>query len=379
MTQIVSFPGLGFSFTISPDAFSIGGLTIKWYGIIFACAFLLGTLYVLKNTKKFGLDADRVMDVLLGAIIFGVIGARIYYVIFSWDMYKDNLMDIFQIWKGGIGIYGGVIAAVLSGWFLCRWRKVRFLPMLDLCSAGLILAQAIGRWGNFVNAEAFGCATTVPWRMTSEYASGVGSTQVQRYLATLTSAEIDALGGIDAIGVHPTFFYESVWCLLGFFLLVWMTKRRKFDGQMILVYTIWYGAERFVVEGLRTDSLMIGNLRVSQVFAILSAITALIILLVVLQKKKTSNDPEYLKLYVDTEEAQLIREGNFYGKKQPKEAESPAPDAEGGEPLEKEKSPGEKGLPGDEELPGSPDHEEQTDETASEPENENRETIQQDE
>ena len=158
-----------------------------------------------------------------------------------------------------------------------------------------------------------------------------------------------------------------------------MTKRRKFDGQMILVYTIWYGAERFVVEGLRTDSLMIGNLRVSQVFAILSAITALIILLVVLQKKKTSNDPEYLKLYVDTEEAQLIREGNFYGKKQPKEAESPAPDAEGGEPLEKEKSPGEKGLPGDEELPGSPDHEEQTDETASEPENENRETIQQDE
>ena len=330
MTQIVSFPGLGFSFTISPDAFSIGGLTIKWYGIIFACAFLLGTLYVLKNTKKFGLDADRVMDVLLGAIIFGVIGARIYYVIFSWDMYKDNLMDIFQIRKGGIGIYGGVIAAVLSGWFLCRWRKVRFLPMLDLCSAGLILAQAIGRWGNFVNVEAFGCATTAPWRMTSEYASGVGSTQVQRYLATLTSAEIDALGGIDAIGVHPTFFYESVWCLLGFFLLVWMTKRRKFDGQMILVYTIWYGAERFVVEGLRTDSLMIGNLRVSQVFAILSAITALIILLVVLQKKKTSNDPEYLKLYVDTEEAQLIREGNFYGKKQPKEAESPAPDAEGG-------------------------------------------------
>lgn len=253
------------------------------------------------------------MDVLLGAIAFLADnpGARIYYVIFSWDMYKDNLMDIFQIWKGGIGIYGGVIAAVLSGWFLCRWRKVRFLPMLDLCSAGLILAQAIGRWGNFVNAEAFGCATTVPWRMTSEYASGVGSTQVQRYLATLTSAEIDALGGIDAIGVHPTFFYESVWCLLGFFLLVWMTKRRKFDGQMILVYTIWYGAERFVVEGLRTDSLMIGNLRVSQVFAILSAITALIILLVVLQKKKTSNDPEYLKLYVNTEEAQLIPRGKF--------------------------------------------------------------------
>ena len=120
MTQIVSFPGLGFSFSISPDAFTIGSLTIKWYGIIFACAFLVGTLYVLKNTKKFGLDADRVVDVLLGAILAGVIGARIYYVAFSWDMYKNNPMDIFKIWNGGIGIYGGVIAAVLCGYFLDR-------------------------------------------------------------------------------------------------------------------------------------------------------------------------------------------------------------------------------------------------------------------
>ena len=183
--------------------------------------------------------------------------------------------------------------------------------------------------------EAFGCATTVPWRMTSEYVGGIGSTQVQRCLATLTSAEVDALGGMDAIGVHPTFFYESLWCLLGFFLLVWMTKRRKFDGQMILVYTMWYGVERFVVEGLRTDSLMIGNLRVSQVFAIFSAIVALIIMLVVLQKKKASNDPEYLKLYVDTEEAQLIREGKFYGKKQPDWAENPVHTAEDGRKVEK--------------------------------------------
>ena len=199
--------------------------------------------------------------------------------------------------------------------------------------------------------EAFGCATTVPWRMTSEYAGGIGSTQVQRYLATLTSAEVDALGGMDAIGVHPTFFYESLWCLLGFFLLVWMTKRRKFDGQMILVYTIWYGVERFVVEGLRTDSLMIGNLRVSQVFAIFSAIVALIIMLVVLQKKKASNDPEYLKLYVDTEEAQLIREGKFYGKKQPDWAENPVHTPEDGRQVEKEPVPEEKEQQPDEEKP----------------------------
>ena len=151
---------------------------------------MAGTLYVLKNTKKFGLDSDRVIDVLLGAILSGVIGARIYYVAFSWDLYKDNPMDIFKIWNGGIGIYGGVIAAILCGYFLCRWRKVRFLPMLDLCSAGLILAQAIGRWGNFVNVEAFGSATTVPWRMTSEYAGGIGTTMVQRYLAALSPEQI---------------------------------------------------------------------------------------------------------------------------------------------------------------------------------------------
>ena len=324
MTQIVSFPGLGFSFSISPDAFTIGSLTIKWYGIIFACAFLVGTLYVLKNTKKFGLDADRVVDVLLGAILAGVIGARIYYVAFSWDMYKNNPMDIFKIWNGGIGIYGGVIAAVLCGYFLCRWRKVRFLSMLDLCSAGLILAQAIGRWGNFVNVEAFGCATTMPWRMTSEYAGGIGSTMVERYLSTLTQEQVEAMGGMEAIGVHPTFFYESIWCFLGFFLLMWMTKRRKFDGQLILLYTMWYGAERFVVEGLRTDSLMAGNLRVSQVFGILSAVAALITMMVVLHKKKASNDPEYLKLYVDTGEAQLIREGRFYEKNQPAPLEDPS-------------------------------------------------------
>lgn len=314
MTQIVSFPGLGFDISVSPEAFSIGNISIKWYGIIFACAFLLGTLYVLKNVKKFGLDSDRVMDVLLGAILCGVIGARIYYVIFTWDMYKDNLLDIFKIWNGGIAIYGGVIGAILGGWFLCKWRKVKFLPMLDLCSAGLILAQAIGRWGNFVNVEAFGSATNVPWRMTSAYATGMGSTQVQRYLASLTPEQVTALGGTEAIGVHPTFFYESLWCLLGFFLLMWMTKRRRFDGQMILAYAIWYGVERFVVEGLRTDSLMIGNLRVSQILAILSAIAALVVMLMVLAKKKSHNDPEYLKLYVDTDEAQLIREGTFYKK-----------------------------------------------------------------
>ncbi len=315
MTQIISFPGLGLSFTIDPNVITIGNFSIRWYGLLIAIAFFLGACFVLHNTKKFGLDGDRVIDVLFGAILIGVVGARLYYVVFSWDMYKDNLLDIFKIWEGGIAIYGGVIAAIVGGWFLCRWRKVRFLPLLDLSCAGLILAQAIGRWGNFTNGEAFGSVTTLPWRMTSRYASGSGSTLMQRYLASVPAEQIESMGGIDAVGVHPTFLYESIWCLLGFFLLVWLIKRRKFDGQMFLVYVSWYGAERFIVEGLRTDSLMIGSLRVSQLVAIVSAVAALIVMAVVLQKIRSSNDPDYLKLYVNTPEGQSVVAGTFYPKK----------------------------------------------------------------
>ena len=318
MSQIISFPGLGFSVTIDPNALCIGDFCIKWYGVLFAAAFLCGTLYAIKNAKKFGLDEDRMLDVLLGAIVCGVIGARLYYVAFSWERYRNNPIEILYLWNGGIAIYGGVIGAILGGVILCKLRRVKTLPMLDLCSAGLILAQGIGRWGNFCNGEAFGSATTLPWRMNVAYASGTGLTQVQEYLLTLPSDQIMEMGGIEAIGVHPTFFYESVWCILGFVLLWKMRDHRKFDGQLILTYTIWYGAERFVVEGLRTDSLMIGNLRVSQIVALVSAITAAIVMMVVLSKKKAAHDPEYLKLYVETEEAQLIREGKFYLKKEKK-------------------------------------------------------------
>lgn len=308
MGELLTFPGLGLEFHLSREAFSIGGFSITWYGILMSLAFLVGICYVLWRTKEFGLDGDRVIDVLLVAVIGGIIGARTYYVLFSWNDYKDNLASIFKIWEGGIAIYGGLIGAVVVGLLMCRYRKVRILPMLDLATAGVIVAQAIGRWGNFVNIEAFGSNTTLPW--------GMGGPAVERYLSA-HQEQLAAIGvAVDpSMPVHPTFFYESLWCLIGFFLIAWFTKRRRFDGELVLLYVVWYGAERSIVEGLRTDSLMLGNLRVSQVLSILAVAAGIVIWVMVRRKISKANDPDYLKLYVNTEEAELIRRGEFYKKK----------------------------------------------------------------
>lgn len=313
MNEIISFPGLGLEFSIDRVAFTLFGKPIYWYGVIIAVGFLLAVVYTMRRVKEFGLDSDRVIDVLLGSVVTGMIGARIYYVVFSWDMYKNNLLDVFKIWNGGIAIYGGVIGALLGGWLFCRLRRVKFLPMCDLCAAGLMLAQGIGRWGNFVNGEAFGSVTNLPWRMVSAYEGGAGTTKIQSYLASLPEETLSALG--ENVGVHPTFFYESVWCILGFFFLMWLTSRRRFDGELILAYAAWYGAERAVVEGLRTDSLMLGNLRISQFVAVITCLTALVLLFMIRSRIRRSNDPEYRKLYVHTEEAEQIRQGTFYQKK----------------------------------------------------------------
>lgn len=340
MNEIISFPGLGLEFPISRVAFTLFGKPIYWYGVIIAAGFLLAVVYTMRRVREFGLDSDRVIDVLLGAVVTGIIGARIYYVVFSWEMYRDNPVDVFKIWNGGIAIYGGVIGALLGGWLLCRIRKVKFLPMCDLCAAGLMLAQGIGRWGNFINGEAFGCATDVPWRMTSVYENSVWPTKIQSYLNSLPEETLAAFG--DKIGVHPTFFYESVWCILGFFFLMWLTSRRRFDGEIILAYAAWYGAERAVVEGLRTDSLMLGNMRISQFVAVVTCIAALITLFLIRSRIRRSNDPEYMKLYVHTEEAAQILQGTFYkkrgqgGEESPEEGtEAESPEADG-EPPAKE-------------------------------------------
>lgn len=308
MGEILSFPGLGLQFQINRVAFMIGNMQIYWYGIIIAAAFLLGSAYILARCKTFGLDGDRLLDVLLGGVILGIVGARVYYVLFQWDTYGLNPVSILNIRNGGIAFYGGLIGGVLGGVIVCIWRKVRILPALDLGMCGMLIGQAVGRWGNFVNMEAFGSNTSLPWGMTSD--------SIYWYLRQNLN-ELGALGvNIDpTMPVHPTFFYESMWCVIGFLFLLWFTKRRRFDGQMTLIYLCWNGLGRFFIEGMRTDSLMLGTMRVSQILALLLVLACGVTLAAVTSKIKRANDPEYLKLYVDTDEGRAVVAGEFYKKK----------------------------------------------------------------
>ena len=295
MSEIVSFPGLGLSFEISRVAFSIGSYSIYWYGITFALGFLAGMWYFHRRARQLGVHPYDGLDVLLWAVIGGMVGARLYFVAFQWDRYKDNLLKIFAFREGGIAIYGGVIGAVLTGWIVCKLKKTRVLPVMDGGLTGLLLAQAIGRWGNFFNQEAFGCNTTLPWGMTSK--------TVSWYLFNMSDT-LAAQGVLvdPTVPVHPTFFYEFCWNLLGFlFLAFFVTPRRKYDGQVSLCYMAWYGLGRFFIEGLRTDSLMWGSFRVSQMLALVLFAGSLLILAV--QELRRRKAPETFVLFADTEES----------------------------------------------------------------------------
>ena len=303
----VSFPGLGLDFEVNRVAFSIGDLPVYWYGILIALGFILAILYVSRRAREFGVDADRMLDVILGGAIGGIVGARAYYVILQWDYYGQNLSQIFNTRSGGMAIYGGLIGGVLIGLLMCKIRRVKFMPALDLVVGGFLIGQGIGRWGNFVNIEAFGANTSLPW--------GMSSSVITDYL-TQHEAELEAIGmDIDPnMPVHPTFLYESLWCLLGFAFIAWYTRRRKFDGELTLLYMMWYGAGRAVIEGLRTDSLMIPGtlLRASQVLAAAMVVVAAIIWIVKTSKVKKAGGRQ---LFVDSEQGQLVARGEFYKKK----------------------------------------------------------------
>ena len=332
IVQTVSFPGLGIEeFSLDRVAFTLFGHPIYWYGIIFAAAFLCGITYILKRARLFGLDDDRVLDVIIGAVIGGVIGARIYYVVFMWDQYKDNLSSIFKLWEGGIAMYGGVIGGAIAALLMCKIRKVRLIPFTDAAVGGLILGQAIGRWGNFVNVEAFGSVTDLPWRMCSPQAAQFLLRQQE--IDQATADQIIA----GTLGVHPTFFYESAWCLITFVILFLWAKHRRFDGELTLLYLFLYGAERAVVEGLRTDSLMWGTVRVSQALAAILVVFSAVVWLVIRARIRKSDDPDYLKLYVNTEEGQAVVNGTFYQKASQEESDSGSEEpADGLETVEAE-------------------------------------------
>lgn len=301
--QIV-FPHLNIDITIDKTAFSIFGIDIQWYGLIISIGILLAIFFGFSQMKKYGLNSDRTLDCIIGGIIGGVVGARIYYVAFSWDSYKDNLKSILNIREGGLAIYGGIIGAVLVAFIVAKIRQVKMLPLLDIAGMGFLIGQGIGRWGNFTNQEAFGSNTDLPWGMS-------GGTIQARIYNMIENGNLD----ISAKElVHPCFLYESIWCLIGFVVLYMYSKHRKYDGQMFLLYVAWYGFERSIVEGLRTDSLMLGNVRISQVLAIVLTVTSIILLLVIGSKVRRMGD-DYT-FYKDTEHSKklIAEEMNSKGK-----------------------------------------------------------------
>lgn len=278
MTNLVQFPGLGLEFNINRVAFTIGGLDVYWYGVLIATGFLLALVFAFRYAVDFGIDADRLVDVVLVGSVCAVICARAYYVIFSPVPY-ESFADMIDIRQGGLAIYGGVIGAAVFGGLACKWRKLPILPTFDLVAMGFLIGQSIGRWGNFVNQEAFGSNTSLPWGMYSQATASYLSSW-QTVLAQ------DGVIVDPSMPVHPTFLYESIWCAVGFFALWAYMKKRRFNGEIALMYAAWYGAGRFWIEGLRTDSLMLPGitLRVSQLIALISVLAAVAAIVIVRRK-----------------------------------------------------------------------------------------------
>ena len=255
-----------------PRTIEIFGLSIHFYGIIIACGLMLAVVYGCKRCRQFGFSADDLTDGVLCIVPFAILCARLYYCVFEWDSYKDNLISILHIWNGGLAIYGGVIGAVIGILVFARVKKLKVGAVLDLVALGFLIGQAIGRWGNFFNREAFGAATDSFLKMGLFHRFN----QSWEYY-------------------HPTFLYESLWNAVGFAGLHFLSKKRQYDGQIALGYAAWYGLGRTFIEGLRVDSLYWGDFRVSQVLAAVSCFAAVAVLLYMAFQK---HDPARLQVNI---------------------------------------------------------------------------------
>ena len=293
----ISFPGLGIEpFHIDEVAFTLFGRPVAWYGILITCGMILAVLYALHICKFEGISSDDIIDFAFVVIVCGVLGARLYYVIFKWDSYvvtdaQNFLMNIWEtlknvvaVWEGGQAIYGGIIAGILTALVYAGKRKLKFIKLLDILAPCVWIGQVIGRWGNFINMEAYGAETSLPWRMGLLYSYlDNGVWDVEKY-------------------VHPTFLYESLWNLTALVLVLIFYKKKKFDGQICSIYFMWYGFGRMLIEGLRTDSLMLGNLRISQGVGFVSLILGIVLTIVFVKKhqsSKAAEDTDYTPVYAD--------------------------------------------------------------------------------
>lgn len=290
----IRFPGLfgDWAFTASSKALDIGN-GIYWYGILIALGLVIAIWWCMNQKSKYGITEDDLLDSVLWGIPCAIVGARIYYVLFYLDQFKNSdgsfsFRKAIAIWDGGLAIYGGVIAGFLTAYLFSRRRKISFWALADCCVQGLFIGQAIGRWGNFMNREAFGAATELPWRMR---------------LWTSTTTYMD---------VHPTFLYESLWNVIGLLLLYFVVSRaRRFDGENTCFYFIWYGLGRFWIEGLRTDSLYLFHwtlfgqrIRVSQALSLVMVLVCAGVLIYQLKVKKADGSNLFVKRVQQTTEAE---------------------------------------------------------------------------
>lgn len=267
LTSFISFPGLGIGeFKVNSIAFNIFGRDVAWYGIIITSAIVLGFFYMLYRAKFEKVKSDDIYDLAIFAVIFAVIGARIYYVVTKPENFK-TFYDVIAIWNGGIAIYGAIIGGGIATFVVAKIKKIYPPKLFDIIGPAVMMGQAIGRWGNFTNAEAFGSATELPWRM------GIRNNYYP-----------------NTIYVHPTFFYESLWNLIGFVIINLIYKKKKYDGQIFLMYITWYGFGRMFIEGLRTDSLYAGPFRISQLVGLVSFAAGSVLLIIFAIKKPKHNN-----------------------------------------------------------------------------------------
>lgn len=272
MHRTIDFPNIGIHLKSVGDHITVFGFDITYYGMLIGLGILAGIFIAAAEAKRSGQNSEDYFDLAIYAVIFSIIGARIYYVIFSWDMYKDDLLSIFNTRQGGLAIYGGVIAAVITVIIYARIKKMSAPLIFDTAGLGLVAGQMIGRWGNFFNREAFGEYTNnlLAMKLSVDAVRGSDITELMR-------KHMEQVDGISYIQVHPTFLYESLWCLMVLVIMLIYRKYKKFDGEVFLIYLLGYGVGRAWIEGLRTDQLLLPGVGwpVSQVLAGIIAVVSL--------------------------------------------------------------------------------------------------------
>lgn len=251
---------------MNPIAFEVFGIQVRWYGIFIALGMFIAAMLLKKFMKEKGYPEDTVYEFLLVILPAAIVGARLYYVIFNWSHYSGDLLRIINLREGGLAIHGGVIGGVIAGYIYCKIKNLKFLEMADFVAPGLVLAQAIGRWGNYANQEAHGGPTDLPWAI-----------------------------DVGGVGVHPTFLYESIWNVLIFIFLMWFRKKKPFNGALFILYAMLYSVGRFFIESLRTDSLMIGPLRQAQVISVVIFLGGLILYGYLLKKERIKKESKKSK------------------------------------------------------------------------------------